>query len=117
MDKNDTDSINFKAISLAKARLSHASSIRVSKMMHEWLNIGHQKERISGSATDALCPCCGLQHEDENHMFCCPSTSMRNTVNQGLKTMAKVFCRDNIPSGVTITFLNKVKRATADPSP
>ena len=33
--KSDTDSINFKVISLVKTRLSHASSIRVSKIMHE----------------------------------------------------------------------------------
>ena len=78
-------------------------------MMHEWLNVGHQKEQIIGSATDALCPCCNLQNEDQNHMFRCPRTSTRNTVNQGLKTMAKVFCRDNIPSGVARIFLNKVK--------
>ena len=115
--KSETDSINFKDISLAKARLPHASSICVSKMMHEWLNVGHQKEQISGSATDALCPCCGLQHEDQNHMFRCPSASVRNTINQGLKTMTKVFCKDNIPSGIARTFLNKVSKATADPSP
>ena len=86
-------------------------------MMHEWLNVGYQKERISGSATDALCPCCGLQHVDQSHMFRCPSASVRNTINQGLKTMAKVFRRDNIPSGIARTFLNKVSKATADPSP
>ena len=55
--KSETDGINFKAISLAKARLPHVSSILVSKMVHDWLNVGHQKKRISGSATDALCLC------------------------------------------------------------
>ena len=50
-------------------------------------------------------------------MFHCPSASARNTINQGLKTMAKVFCRDNILGGIARTFLNKVSKATADPSP
>ena len=50
-------------------------------------------------------------------MFRCPSTSVRNTTNQVLKTMAKVFCRDNVPSGIAIIFLNKVSRSTANPSP
>ena len=48
------NSINLKAVGLAKARLPHAALIRVSKMMHEWLNVGFQKERINGSATGAL---------------------------------------------------------------
>ena len=31
--------------------------------------------------------------------------------------MAKVFCRDNIPSRIARTFLNKVSKAKTDPSP
>ena len=95
----------------------HAASIRVSKMMHKWLNVGHQKERINGSATDALCPCCGSEHEDQRHMFRCHSVTTRNAVKEGLKTMEKFFRKDNIPSGVTRSFMNKVKQATASPFP
>ena len=35
--------INWKAIGLIKNRLSKDQSIRTSKMMHTWLNLGHQK--------------------------------------------------------------------------
>ena len=52
--KCETDTINSKATSLGKVRLPHAVSIRTSKMMHEWLNVGHQKKQINRSATDAL---------------------------------------------------------------
>ena len=95
-----TNSIHFKAISLAKNQLAHAEPIRVSKMMHGWLNVGHKKEKINGSATDALCPCCGLEHGDQNHMFRCQCTETRLTVKEGLSTMERVFKRDNIPSGI-----------------
>ena len=83
--QHKTDSINFKALGLAKARLPHAASIRMSKMMHKWLNVGHQKEQINGSATDVLCPCCGLEHTDQSHMFHCHSGTTRNAVKEGLK--------------------------------
>ena len=67
--QNKTDSINFKAVGLANARLSHAASIHVFKMMHKWLKIEHQREQINGSVADVLCPCCGLKQEDQSHMF------------------------------------------------
>ena len=85
--------------------------------MHEWLNVGHQKEQINGSATDALCPCCGLEHEDQSHMFRCHSTTARIAIKEGLKAMKKGSSRDNIPSRVQRSFINKVKQATTDPSP
>ena len=52
-----TNSINLKATSLSKNQLTHAESIRASKMMHKWLNVGYQKEKMNGSTTDVLCPC------------------------------------------------------------
>ena len=112
-----TGSINFKAISLAKNRLMHTESIRASKMMHKWLTVGRQKERINGSATDALCPCCGLEHEDQDYMFCCQCTTTRLAVKEGVSTMKGVFTRDNIPSGIAKSFTNRAKCATANPSP
>ena len=62
----DTGNIKWKANRLAKRRPTHTESMQVSKMAHEWLNIDNRKERINSSATDALCPCCGLEHEDQD---------------------------------------------------
>ena len=92
-----TSEINWKAIGLAKRRLSHAESIRVSKLMHEWLNLGHQKKKIHGSETDALCPCCGTAHEDQDHMFQCQSEPTRAAVSIGLHDMEEAFRKDNVP--------------------
>ena len=41
----------------------------------------------------------------------------RLEVKEGLSAMERVFTRDNIPSGIAKNFMNRVKRATADPSP
>ena len=61
--------VNWKAIGLAKRRLSHDQSIRTSKMMHLWLNIGKQKARITRRAADAKCSCCGHELEDQLHLY------------------------------------------------
>ena len=109
-----TSMINWRAVGLAKKRLTHDRSIRISKMMHNWLNVGHQKERIHGSATDALCPCCGIKHEDQDHMFQCQSESTRKAVNTGIAAMKKALQRDNVPPAISIAFINRVKQATSN---
>ena len=38
--------INWNAIGLAKKCLTRKTSIRISKMMHNWLNMGQQKKKI-----------------------------------------------------------------------
>ena len=108
-----TSEINWKAMGLAKRRLTHAESIRISKLMHEWLNVGKQKERIHGSATDALCPCCGTAHEDQDHMFQCQSEPTRDAIKTGLENMEKTFRKDNMPPAVTMAFMNRIRQATA----
>ena len=109
-----TSVIEWKAIGLAKKRLTHAEPIRVSEMMHNWLNVGHQKERIHGSATDVLCPCCGTEHEDQDHMFQCQSESTRRAVDTGIAAMEKAFQRDSIPPAVSMAFLNRIRQATSN---
>jgi hypothetical protein len=51
-----TRCVNYPAIGTAKKRLSDARSIRTSKFMHGWLNIGTQKEKFG---EDPTCLCCG----------------------------------------------------------
>ena len=41
------DSINWKAVGHAKRRLKLNKTIRISKFMHEWLNVGKQKQKIN----------------------------------------------------------------------
>ena len=67
----NTNSINFKTVSITKnAFHTRNPYVRLSKIMHEWLDVGDQKERINnGSAIDALCPYYDLEREDQDHMF------------------------------------------------
>ena len=45
------------------------------------------------------------------------TTQRRGTRSRKASKMEKVFCKDIIPSGNAMIFMNKVKQATADPSP
>ena len=48
-------SINWRAIGLIKNRLSMDQSIRTTKMMHNWLNVGHQKVKIARNEEAGTC--------------------------------------------------------------
>ena len=104
--------MNWKAISLAKRRLSHDQSIRTSKMMHLWLNIGKQKARITKRAADAACPCCGNGLEDQIHLYTCKHDRMAAAVIEGISKMVEALAAENILPGVAIAFVERVQKVT-----
>ena len=105
-------SINWRAIGLVKNRLSKDQSIRTSKMMHNWLNVGHQKAKIARNKEVGVCPCCGDAHESQDHLYQCVHANMRRAVQDGIAQMEKVFHDENMPPGVTVAFTRQVRRAT-----
>ena len=70
-------SINWKAIGLINNRLSKDQSIRTTKMMHNRLNVGHQKVKITKNEEAGTCPCCGDAHEDQDHLYQCAHAESR----------------------------------------
>ena len=56
---------------------------------------------INGSATDAFCPCCSLEHEDQDHMFQCQSKQTRDATKPGIVITETAYHRDNILPAVT----------------
>ena len=104
--------VNWKAIGLAKRRLSHDQSTCTSKMMHLWLDIGKQKARITRRAADAACPCCGHKLEDQVHLYTCSHAKMTAAVAEGTSEMEKTLAKENVPPGVTIAFVEPVRKVT-----
>ena len=104
-----TTTINWKAIGLAKKRLKLHESIRISKMMHEWLNVGKQKGRMG---QHDQCPCCGLETEDQTHLYHCTHTDMMNAKELALDDIAKRLTDANVPKMVIICFLDLLRRST-----
>ena len=103
--------INWKAIGLVKNRLSKDKSIRTTKMMHNWLNMGHQKVKITRNEEAGTCPCCGSAHETQDHLYQCARAEMRPIVHESIEQMEKVFLAENMPPGVTVAFTKLVRKA------
>ena len=104
--------VNWKAIGLAKRRLSDDQSIQTSKMTHLWLNIGKQNARITKRAAGAACPCCGRKLEDQNHPYTCKHNKMAATVTEGISKMEEALATEKMPPGVVIIFVERVRKVT-----
>ena len=70
-------SINMRGVGRAKKRLTLYQSIRTSKMMFDWLNVGKQKQKMH---QDGTCPCCGETTEDWEHLYHCSNEKMQTTL-------------------------------------
>jgi hypothetical protein len=66
--------VNWRAIGRAKKRLKLSPSVRTTKMMYEWLNVGSQKKKMGG---DGICPCCGIEEEDHSTSTVAPMIGCR----------------------------------------
>ena len=82
-------------------------------MMHNWLNVGHQKAKITKNAEAGTCPCCGSAHESQDHLYQCTHAEMRQTVHESIVQMEKAFLNENMPPGVTVAFARLVRRAAS----
>ena len=101
-------SISWKAICLIKNRLSKNQSIKTTKIMHNWLNVGRQKAKIERNEEACACPCCGDAHEDQDHIYQCDHAKMKQTVHESIAKMEKVFLVENMPPDVTVVFTRLV---------
>ena len=81
-------------------------------MMHHWLNLGHQKMKISKAEQDGTCPCCGTEHEDQDHLFKCKNEDTKLTIKRAIREMEETLIKENLPPGVRLAFMEKVRRAT-----
>ena len=104
--------INWRAVEMAKKRLDKTRSIRTSKMMHHWLPIGHQTERVTGIHSDGTCPCCGKAHEDQDHLFTCQHHAVKEARSEAADSAETHLLGQNLPPAVVIAFMNVVQKAT-----
>jgi ribonuclease HI len=108
------ETINWPAMRLAKRRLKMHKSIRISKMMHNWLNDGHQKAKME---QDGKCPCCGKEEEDIIHMYRCEHPPMRTALEQGITNASQTLHNNNVPASTAIAFVESIRRVTESTRP
>ena len=58
-----------------------------TKMLHGWLNTGHQREKLT---KDSLCPCCQAPDETFEHILRCKSEASETARKAALQTISKL---------------------------
>jgi hypothetical protein len=104
-DNQAQATVNWRAIGRAKRRLKLSQSIRTSKMMYDWLNVGSQKAKMGG---DGTCPCCGSAEEDQLHLYRCSNDKMQATLHDSLTTTQSKLVREGIISPIYTAFINGI---------
>jgi hypothetical protein len=100
--------VNWSTLGRAKKRLKLHESIRITKMLYENLNVGKQKQMMG---QDGTCPCCGLEIEDQMHLYQCSNEEMTNAFNDAIKTIKSTLVKDGIPSDVYNAYIHALRSA------
>ena len=61
------DGIDWEAIKQGRKGYSKSDNIRITKLMFDWVNTGHQKAKMN---QEKCCTCCGARRK---HSFICSS--------------------------------------------
>jgi hypothetical protein len=104
--------VNWKGFGRAKNRLDRFRSIRTSKWVFEWLNVGSQKVKMG---QDGTCPCCGKCIEDQLHLFRCEHMDMVNTFNSSIKDLKRRLIKDGVTTPIFTAFTNMICKIAHKP--
>jgi hypothetical protein len=72
-------------------------------MLYENLNVGKQKQMMG---QDGTCPCCGLEMEDQMHLYQCSNKEMTNAFNDAIKIIKSTLVKDGISSDVYNAYIH-----------
>lgn len=100
--------VNTRGLGIAKKQLPLHRSIRTTKMLYEWLNVGKQKGCMS---RDHRCLGCGENNEDFQHLYHCTHPDMQEAFTQAITKAKLRLVKDGIPSNVYNGFIAKCSAA------
>jgi hypothetical protein len=106
--------VNTRGLGIAKKRLPLHRSIRTTKMLYEWLNVGKQKGYMS---RDHRCPGCGENNEDFQHLYHCTHPDMQEAFTQAITKAKSRLVKDGIPPDVYNGFIASMCSAAHHPHP
>jgi hypothetical protein len=83
----------MQGLGIAFKSLDTSSRHFTSKMLHGWLNTGHQRQKITKDPNSSQCPCCQAPDETFEHMILqCTAplvVTARDKAQKKLSTFAK----------------------------
>jgi hypothetical protein len=105
--------VNFVGIGRAKKRLKLERSIRTTKMLYDWLNVGKQKGYMK---MDHRCPCCG-EEEDYLHLYHCQDDRMQKAFTSAITTAKSTLVKEGVPSMIYNAYTDAMCTAAHHPHP
>ena len=103
------DIVNWKCLGLFKRTLKIHESVRHSKMIWGWLNVGDQKMKFGG---DGRCPCCGDAIESQLHLYSCTHPDMSDAFYAGVAEITSNLVKEGITSQVYTSFVTALCEAS-----
>ena len=113
-DHQTLHEVNWRTIGRAKKPLKLHESIRISKMLFGWLNVGSQKVKLG---QDGQCPCCDHHIEEQLHLYECTHSEMDEIVTSKLAQINTKLVREGITTPVFTAFMNLLWKATGRTPP
>jgi hypothetical protein len=87
------NNIDMKGLGISFKSLDTPSRHFISKMLHGWLNTGHQRRKITKDPLSSLCPCCHAPDETYEHILRCSAASVVLARDKFLAKMKKLDVR------------------------
>jgi hypothetical protein len=104
------ETIDTESIGTVRALQQWQLFARSSKLLHNWLPVGHNWKRYADMDTDK-CPCCGMPDETFHHLLECPNELMVQLRTEQLSIVKKTALEQGLPPTVMHHVLNILKNA------
>ena len=95
--EEDFECVNWQVIEEEQKGCTKGYNIKMSKLMFDWVNSGHQKAKM---AQENVCPCCGEEEETLEHIFQCKDKQVRKVWDENLAVVAKTLKGIKLPDQV-----------------
>jgi hypothetical protein len=84
------NNIDMQGLGISFKSLDTPSRHFTSKMLHGWLNTGHQQAKITKDPLSSLCPCCQAPDETYEHILRCTAPMVVTARTEALKKISKL---------------------------
>ena len=111
IDDTAMQDIDRETITAARSGHSWNRMARTSKMMNQWMPVGHNKNHHG--ADNDKCPGCGAPDETFIHLFKCPNEKLRDACRKGIEHIDKAGTALKLPVSIHWLLL-KILRLTCN---
>lgn len=104
------EAIDTNSIGTVRATQEWHILVRTSKLLFNWLPVGHNWKRYSDMDTDT-CPCCGSPDETFHHLLECPNEQLVQLRSEQIGIIKKTALEQGLPPTVVHHTINILQTA------